>query len=154
MEFIKTTDDHDNEYYYRMVSLDGAWQIMVWPVVYGYRVRIGETADLWGVRVDTCAGNDLEALNDLYNLYLLAMARIDEPSELSVFLGLFNASVIKPYVKDELFTRALYVAAGIESTEQLRDNYLVEITSLSRLRSGVHKLLGVESWQTGSRPVN
>lgn len=134
MKFIKADSQPENTYYHRMVSECGRMHIMIMPVLYGYRIRIGKTADKWGVLVDACAGSEPQEVSNLYNLYLLAMEQITDDKEMARFLYMFQSSVVKPYMNDQLFKDALYVAAGVADEAELHEKAIVDFRSIDLIK--------------------
>lgn len=51
----------------RLVSEGGSWEVGIWPVIFGLRVRAGRTDNTVSVAVDYCAGND-----EVFCFHLLA----------------------------------------------------------------------------------
>ena len=58
MIFTKGQPDAENGIFYRLVSAEG-WELVVYPVMFGYRIRLGRTGELT-YHTDWCAGADLE----------------------------------------------------------------------------------------------
>lgn len=117
MKFKEAPDDPENTYFHRMVSVDGKFYICVYPVLFGFRVRCGETDNKYFCAVDACAGNDPDNLTILYNLYLAAMERCQTRDEILEIFRRFPSSRKKPFNLDDEFTVALLQAAGDESGE-------------------------------------
>ena len=131
MKFIEAEDLPQETYYKRRISDCGNFHIMLHPVLYGYRVRLGEVEDKYWVYVDTCAGSVPQEVSNLYNLYLLALERFTEENDpdsrgLAQFLHRFRASDIKPYFNDAKFKEALYEAAGVKDEDELHDKAIVD----------------------------
>jgi hypothetical protein len=65
MEFKPAPDHIENQMFSRKISENGIWEIGIYPVAYGYRVRAGIVGNGW-VTIDYCAASQQTFLGQLY----------------------------------------------------------------------------------------
>jgi len=94
--------ENDNGFY-REVSEDGL-EIYVYPVMYGYRVRVGKIDANW-CNIDYCAGADLTFLGVLYALVKGALRNGFDTNQ-------FPRQDVKPYYNDPTNFAKLVSMAG------------------------------------------
>lgn len=106
-ELWKLTDDTEN-LICRRVSPDGLVEMGVFPVLFGFRVRAGWTADRLMCQWDWCAGDGDDQLRALYGQCLNLLTHYYVPGEQpSVFDRFPETSEVKPWYRDLEFSRRL-----------------------------------------------
>lgn len=80
---------------HRYLSEDGKWELFVWPVMFGFRVRIAEVGKAY-VLVDYCCTNNLELLSATLAVCLNKLEALNEINEKTLTEALPNS-------KDKLF---------------------------------------------------
>lgn len=106
MKFI--SKDTDPELFYRMESDDGRIEIGVYPVIFGFRVRVGYTG--YGCyELDYCAGDKIQDIEALYSAVLTILTKY------SGNFNVFPAQKVKPMYNDpECWVKLLELIKDVE----------------------------------------
>lgn len=137
MSQFRNVDDNEN-YIYRRVRKVGTLpkiEIGVYPVMFGYRIRVGMVGS-WAVELDYCAGAQQE---DVENIYALTMAVLNKNMNKiqpfhrirDIFEG-FPRQDVKPMFNDPDCFNELTKAAG-------KDVEKVELKGLKERRNQYFK---------------
>jgi hypothetical protein len=89
--------DKNSGLYKRKTSSDGVYEIGIYPVIFGFRIRAGFVGRMW-CELDYCAGADLTMINLLYNIVVTIMSKRIEQNE-NPFAG-FPKQDVKPMIND------------------------------------------------------
>ena len=111
MKFSPIPDDPEvTGQFHRLESENGVISLGVYRVMFGFRVRVGRSADKMGCTLDWCGGGDWKDVERLYSLAVAILSQREESPE--CFEGLPTVSKVKPFHLDSDFTETLIAAAG------------------------------------------
>ncbi len=128
MKFVQAEDDEVVSN--RRISENGIVQIVVYPVMYGHRVRIGFCSDPWFYHLDWCGGGNWKDVERLYSI-ALGILSLREETE-NCFDDLPTKSSIKPFYLDDDFIKII--------TEKAGDFQLIELIKPERKPNPLYDL--------------
>lgn len=137
MQFIKSSEAEDWQKS-RHVSEDGKWQLYIYPVLFGFRVRVGRVGE--GVDlIDYCCRDDFPLLAATFAVCKKALEDLSELSEQAITEALPSRGEDKlfrnPWLMERLGLNAFIPGAIAAMPPDLKDYYL-------RQRNIVHAIDG------------
>lgn len=109
----------DNFLLLRKVSAGGRWELGLYPVMFGVRVRLGLCKMSW-CTLDYCGGaNPLDYMELLRRVQMILLGVPEEVSEAEL-CKLFPGFDVKPVILDEACWKKLGEMAALQGTQQLK----------------------------------
>jgi hypothetical protein len=130
-------DKKENGQYYIKLSENQKWAIWIFPVLFGFRVQVGQ----WGKdfnSVDYCAGSIENNISYLYTTVEKIMENFDEDTPVHVIEAAFPKYNIRPIHKDTVLIKQLIKMSGVTP----EDEDLEEVPPMSSIRGdfGLYEL--------------
>ena len=103
----------------REVSESGRWELGVWRVLYGYRIRAG-VVDNGVFAVDYCTGSDMNHVSEVLGLVRVILSSLPEDVEGDEVHALMPGFQVKPIHNDKACVpRLMALAARANAGEDL-----------------------------------
>lgn len=111
----RVPDDLSGSLYFRHETEDGQWEVGIYPVIYGFRIRAGQVGDLC-YNLDMCVGDNWRMMRVLFSI----VCRIIEERGCVPNNSDWPSITIKPVWKNPEYLAQL--TSMMESPEK-RDGY-------------------------------
>jgi hypothetical protein len=66
-KFVKAADNHYEGQFHRYTTEDKNYDLFIWPVMFGNRIRFGRNGSAW-VIVDYCGGDNQNNVQELFSM--------------------------------------------------------------------------------------
>ena len=112
----------DTGYTITYASETGRWELGIWPVMFGFRVRAGLAGDGF-VAVDYCAADQTIFLRELFAVVMLILEQLPEDTQPGELYRILPGHEVKPINQDPCWEKLQDLAkpgAAREALEVLR----------------------------------
>jgi hypothetical protein len=109
---------------FKLVSENGAWELGLWKVLFGARVRFGQ-AGACGVELDYCAGADPHFQIELLNAVHIILQEVPETVTPGQIQRMFPDFYMKPINRDPIcWPRLQQMRDDVRQRLRIADEYL------------------------------
>lgn len=99
----------------RRLSENDVWEMGIYPVMFGFRVRVGLAGDPLGYTFDYCAGDDVGFVIQLYVTVMALMEALPETITENQLLRLIPSYQVRPIDRDPCWEALQALVADLQA---------------------------------------